>query len=519
MRTIGALLAVAALVAVAVFFANNPGQVEIVWREWQIDTSVGVLVAAAILAAAAAALLLRLLSGILGSPRAFLRRRRERRRRAGYQALTRGMVAVAAGDPEEARRYARRAEILLAEPPLTLLLSAQAAQIGGDETAAKTFFTAMLDRPETEFLGLRGLLNQALRDGDRDTARRMAERAAALRPNTRWAVSSLFDLEVRDGRWELARDTLAEAVKHGVIASEAGRHHRGAILYELSLAAQSRGDWRRSLALAAAAQALAPDLAPPAAQRARLLLADRRIRRAAKAVERAWRTAPHPQLAQVYGAIWEGDTPLARVARFERLAASNPGAQESHIALAEAALAAQLWGEARRHLERALAADPPPLAPIPANPIATMPMTPTAISAPEGSVLAAPTAPAQGSAGDIARPSVRLCLMMARLEEAEHGDLARMREWLDRATAAAPDPRWVCASCGGESLEWRSLCPRCGSFDALAWQTPVWPASGGIATAGIAPAGIAPAGIASAGEDAALAERRPSARPIAEAGG
>ena len=114
--------------------------------------------------------------------------------------------------------------------------------------------------------------------------------------------------------------------------------------------------------------------------------------------------------------------------------------------------------------------------------------------------------------------------MMARLEEAEHGDLARMREWLDRATAAAPDPRWVCASCGGESLEWRSLCPRCGSFDALAWQTPVWPASGGIATAriataGIATAGIAAAGIATAGEDAALAERRPSARPIAEAGG
>ena len=28
-----------------------------------------------------------------------------------------------------------------------------------------------------------------------------------------------------------------------------------------------------------------------------------------------------------------------------------------------------------------------------------------------------------------------------------------------------PDPRYVCASCGGESLEWRSLCPHCGSFD------------------------------------------------------
>jgi len=228
----------------------------------------------------------------------------------------------------------------------------------------------------------------------------------------------------------------------------------------------------RALALAAEAQGLAPDLAPVAAHRARLLLEDRRTARAAKAVERAWQTAPHPQLAQVYGAIWESDTPLARVARFERLAARNPGARESHIALAEAALAAQLWGEARRHLERAFAADPPPAAPIPTNPVPVMPML-----AASGSARPAPAAAGEERGGDLSRPSVRLCLLMARLEEAEHGDLARMREWLDRAAGAAPDPRWVCASCGGESLDWRSLCPRCGSFDALAWRTPVWAVS------------------------------------------
>jgi HemY protein len=83
--------------------------------------------------------------------------------------------------------------------------------------------------------------------------------------------------------------------------------------------------------------------------------------------------------------------------------------------------------------------------------------------------------------GAVNRPSARLCLIMARLEEAEHGDLGRMREWLDRAAAAAPDPRWVCANCGGENLDWHSLCPRCGSFDALAWRTPIWAVSEGRA--------------------------------------
>jgi HemY protein len=74
-------------------------------------------------------------------------------------------------------------------------------------------------------------------------------------------------------------------------------------------------------------------------------------------------------------------------------------------------------------------------------------------------------------------PTPRLCLMMARLEEAEHEVGSDSREWLDRAVTAMPDPRYVCATCGGESLEWRSLCPRCGSFDTLAWRTPAWAGS------------------------------------------
>src|SRR5215470_15299025 len=144
------------------------------------------------------------------------------------------MVAVAAGDAQEARRYAKRADLLLADPPLTLLLSAQAAQLDGDEGAAKKFFAAMLERRETEFLGLRGLLNQALRAGDQGAALRLAERAAALRPDAQWVILSRFDLEVREGHWEAARQTLARAARRRLVPPERARRQRGVILYELS---------------------------------------------------------------------------------------------------------------------------------------------------------------------------------------------------------------------------------------------------------------------------------------------
>ena len=457
-RAILGLVVFAAVTIAAIFFANHPGQVEIVWQGWQLQTSVGVLVAALVLAGLAAASLFWLASLILGGPRAFLRRRRERRRRAGYRALTRGMVAVAAGDPQEAQRCARRADALLADPPLTLLLSAQAAQLEGDETAAKKFFTAMLDRPEMEFLGLRGLLNQALRAGDRATALRLTQRAAALRPGSSWVIESQFEIEVHEGRWEAAQETLARAVKRKIIPQERARHHRGVILHELSCAALAMGDRRRGINLAAQARVLTPDLAAPTANYARELLRDRRSTPAARAIESAWRTAPHPELAQLYGTINGSEGSLARVKRFERLTAQNPDARESCLTLAEAALDAQLWGEARRYLEQALIVPAPPMMTRPAN------------SSP-------PSLTPLGNA-ECTGPTPRLCMLMARLEEEGNNSTAGMREWLDRAVTAMPDPRYVCASCGGESLQWRSLCPHCGSFDSLAWRTPASAASG-----------------------------------------
>ena len=421
------------LAAVAVFFADQPGRVEILWQGWQVETSVSVLAAAAILAALVTGLLFSILSLIINAPRRLLRGRRDKRRNAGYRALAQGMVAVAAGDPQEARRFAKRADLLLADPPLTLLLSAQAAQLDGDESAAKKFFTAMLGQPETEFLGLRGLLNQAMRAGDRAGALRLVERAMKLRPRTRWVALSRFDLETREGRWEAARETLAHATKRRLLPLEQARHHRGVILHELSCAALASGDQRRAISLAAEARALTEDLATPAAHHARLLLRERRIGRVSKAIERAWRTAPHPDLAAVYSSIHEKEAPLLRVKSFERLAAQNPSARESHVMLAEVALDTQLWGEARRHLKDALTTG----------------------------------------------TTARTCRLMARLEEAEHDDPGAVREWLDRAIGATPDRRYVCANCGRDSLDWRSLCPHCGTFDSLSWRTPAWAASGG----------------------------------------
>ncbi len=431
MRALPAIIVIAAVIAGAVFIADRPGSVALVWQGWRIDTSVTVLLFGVVSVAVAAAALFHLLRKIIGGPRAFLRARRERRRRRGYRALTQGMVAVAAGDAAEAKRFARQADALLAEPPLTLLLSAQAAQLNGDQKAAEKYFTAMLERPETEFLGLRGLIVQALKNNDEAEALRLAQRAKALRPKTPWVLASLVELESRAGHWREAEASLALAARRNALPEAQSRRHRAVMLHEQSRAAQADGLDRDAVRLAGKANALAPGFAPAAARYAELLSASGHLRHARKVIEAAWRLAPDPELATAYGALFADERPLQQVKRFETLAAQKKDHPESHIALAEILLKARLWGEARRHLIAA------------------------------------------GAREENKTPSPRLCRLMAQLEEAEHGDLPAARMWLARAVATpAQDPAYICSSCGNETPAWTALCPHCRGFDTIEWRLP-----------------------------------------------
>jgi HemY protein len=107
------------------------------------------------------------------------------RRRAlkAYRALSRGLVAAAAGDAKGADAAAREAETLVDGQPLSLLLKAQAAQLSGDEAREEAAYRAMLAEAETNYLGLRGLSALAERRHDGEQARAFAERAQALNPN------------------------------------------------------------------------------------------------------------------------------------------------------------------------------------------------------------------------------------------------------------------------------------------------------------------------------------------------
>ncbi len=429
--------------------ASLPGDVTIVSQGWRLDTSVGVLSAFVALIAIAAALIYRLWRAFVTAPRRFIRWRRDRRRRIGYEALSAGLVAVAAGDPSGATRQARRADRLLGAPPLTLLLTAQAAQLAGDEDTAQRHFRAMLERPETEFLGLRGLLARAIRDGDLAQALELAKRARALRPKTPWVLTTLLDLQTRGQDWEGAADTLARAVAVKALPATAARHHEATVYLELSQRAAKDGRQADVLRYAKRAHRADPDHQAASVWLAEAFAAEGRRRRAVKLVEQEWARRPHPGLLAPYRRARAAMAPLIWIKDVERLFALAPAHVESQRALGEAALEAGLWGEARKHFTAAIAAS--------------------------GEALPA-----------------SLCRKMAQAEEGDAGDSSAARRWLTLAAEGHPDPGWICDACGTSHQAWAPCCARCGAFDRLSWRAPDRVAAALVAPPPVAVAAVPP---------------------------
>ena len=455
-------LGVAAVAFVTVWVADHPGKVALDWEAYRIETSVAVLVGAVALAAALSITLFEAVRMIWHGPAGFRAARRRRREQRGYRALTLGLVAAAAGDARGARRLSRRADSLLGEPPLTLLLSAQAAQLEGDERAAKGYFEAMLARPETEFLGLRGLLVNATKTGDRARALELVKKAYRLRPHTPWVLTTLLELQMRSQEWIDAEATLQAALKHRVLDRAVGTRHRALVMLGRARAAKAAGNPDEARRFVGRARELAADLVPAAALAAELEIEAGQPGRARKIIAEAWESAPHPELGALLLEAVADSTPAERAGHVEKIVAHNPDHVESHLLLARAALDARLWGQARRHLDAAAAT----------------------------------------------RLSAGIFRLMADLEEGESGDREAGRRWLLEASRAAPDPVWVCDACGAPAASWAMHCAACGAFDRFEWRSPPAPRTVAAPGADESDAGAPPA--------AEAAREKPPSRRVKE---
>jgi HemY protein len=413
---------VTVLAVTAVWLADQRGNVVITWHNDEMTITLLQAASAIAILIAVGIFLWWLLRGFIRAPARATAALAERRRRRGFNAISRGLVAIGAGDARAAHRFAAEALRHTPGEPLALLLTAQTAQLNGDRGAAEAAFRAMAARPDTRLLALHGLYVEAQRRHDMAAARQFAEEAAQAAPALPWAGEAVLEFRCAAADWDGALECLEANRSSGLLDKAAHRRLRGVLLTARAMAAQEH-DRDRAKTLAIEAARLAPDLVPAAVLAGRLLAETGEPRKAGKIIETAWRAHPHPDLADAYAHVRISDSARDRLKRIQSLVRQPESHLEGALALARAALDARELGVARTAL-----------APL------------------------------------IAAPTQRVAMLMAELEE-HTGDAGRAREWMARALHARHDPAWTAD--GFVSERWMPVSPVSGRLDAFQWKVPV----------------------------------------------
>lgn len=389
------IIAVAAMLASWQIVTTDPGTVEVTWFGTEITTSAlfGLLLLVAVIAVALP--LLRLAMFLMDAPGRIGKASQRARIRRGQEALALGLIAAEAGEFEDARRHADKAEDLIDEPRLALLLQARSAEVSGDTAGAERAYAGMLQNEDTEVLGRKGLMAAALKRGDRNAARAHAEAALKASKTASWPFQYAFDLAVQAADWENAIESLDMGDKRKFVDDKIAKRRRAVLMTAQAqkLERERRAD--KAAELAQKAFRMAPGFAPAGALAARLLAAEGKHERAASILEEAWESGPHPALAHAYRDLVPGETREARATRMQALAMKRRDHRESRLALAELAMERGDWGAAQADLEDAYREN----------------------------------------------PSSRICILFAQVARGR-GDENAARTWLAQAAAAPREPDW-----------------------------------------------------------------------------
>lgn len=405
-----------AAAAGAIWFADHPGRIGVDWLGYRAETSVATLMLLLLLVFLSGLLLTRLFIFLRRDLPFSAERRQRRRTMAGYRALNRALLSLAAGDSKSAGKLTAQAVRMLPDQPLTRLIAAEAARLGDDRATAREHYQALAGDKAAAFLGLRGLIEEARAGGETEEARRLAKEALAITPDSRWAAITLHGLDLSAADWTAALVSLEAVKRTGALDEAAIRKRRAALIYCKAIEADLAGDQEAMRAGLRQCLDLRPGFAPALLRLARLP-AERRPGDFGKRLMQSWKAEPDPAVAGLILDEIEALAPKEKLRQAERFAALAPEHRESRLLLAMTAIDC---GERARARAALTGLDP---------------------------------------AND--RRQLGCLATLARLD----GDKGAA----DRLTAlstAAPAPHWTCSHCHAVRPLWTPLCPACDHFDS-----------------------------------------------------
>ena len=275
----------------------------------------------------------------------------------------------------------------------------------------------------TSFLGLRGLILQAKDREDHKLVQEYINKALAIRPDSPWLQREYLLNTVLLAQKGIFPKTDKNKITKYVSKVQWSRHLAMLSWLKLQNTPSLASNEKEKLHLNIFD--LAPDWTENVHQLVEHYIRHQSFSKAQKLLIDSFKQHPHRTLGLLWDSVFHEMEPVDRYRAMEKLVASQEDHPESQFCLASSAMKAQLWGQAKEHLDNLLSHG----------------YTRTG------------------------------CNLMADLMELQHPaqfDLAS--EWWHRASQISSDYEWQCNSCHNHFDKWQLICSNCLAVDQIYWQ-------------------------------------------------
>jgi len=330
------------------------------------------------------------------------------------------MAAMASGDTKAALKHIKNADVFMPNQPLVYALGADIANHIGDDALAEHYYTALKDLPKTNFMGLRGLIILARKNGKNQKALILTKDLVQQDPKNKWAIETLYALEVLHGHWQDADESLTKAKQLKVYDDKTYTYHRAALRYAQAKEQFLAGNVSKAIDLLKAAVKDRPDFIAAITRLATTEMAEGHPNRANRRLKAAWKDQPHPDLIKTLLGFYPTASSLEIKEKITALTKDTPDHIYTLKARAEAALNDDQPHEAMQYITPLLEKT----------------------------------------------EDHEAWTLMAKAEAALGKDNHRSIAMAARAPDA---PTWTCQSCHAKTQNWSPLCHSCGDFNQILW--------------------------------------------------
>ncbi len=343
----------------------------------------------------------------------------------GYNAFVSGMIALANKDYKRAILESKKISNHLDDnPSLALLLKSEIFKVEKKYDELSVVYEDMSKNKHTENLGYRGMMEQYLRAQDYHHAFIYGERLFNNNPFIEKIYDTLVSIIAKTNNWQQLLIISDRAFSKKIIDKKVYEENKSIGFFEIAKIKQL-SEIEESLKYMQKALKLRKNFPPYIKLYINLLIQNKNYNLAKKFIKKAWNELPHAEYKEsILSLAAHLEIEMSELVKY--IAGTSYKNEESIILMVEAFVESKKWDDARNQIKDLL---------------------------------------------DV-RPKKEVCLLMAKIEEGDSGDVQKINAWTQRAKDGAANNIWICTISKKSQQTWSSV-SEAGYFNSLEWRQPI----------------------------------------------